>query len=331
MVRFALRLFLVVAAAVLLPHLAAHAHGVSQSASATGLALPANVIELAVANHPPRIALVLPAATDADSGPLRIAGRDLGRQPRAVANALRRLIADRGARAAVAASACDTPACAMDAVYGAGIGARLLHLYVDYGFNGSHRGRAAARAWTVDELDAVIAAAADAPLAPQARERLLLRDERIERYRSALAITDPAETIVAINGGGDIGLRFGEAWAALPPGQRRAAALHEFAHEIARTRGKAEGWSSRWADAAMADAFLARRAGLPTSRVSRYAMTNMAEDFAESVVAYRYAPELLKSRAPNRMRFLREVVFRETATQMAAAASVQSAQAASSM
>lgn len=329
MVRFALRLFLVVAATVLLPHLAAYAHGVPHAAP--GLALPSNVIELAVAGHTPRSLPAPLAGSDADAAPLRFAGRDFGRQPRAVATALRRLIADRDARIAVAASACDTPVCAMDTVFGEGVGARLLRLHVDYGFNGSHRGRTGARAWTADELDAVIAAAADAPLAPRASERLLLRDERIERYRSALAIADPAETIVAINGGGDIGLRFGEAWAALPQGQRRAAALHEFAHELARTRGKAEGWSSRWADAAMADAFLARRAGLPTSRVSRYAMTNLAEDFAESVVAYRYAPDLLRSRAPNRLRFLREVVFRETGAQVAAAAAAQSAQAASSM
>ncbi|MCA3254840.1 MAG: hypothetical protein INF91_04390 [Alphaproteobacteria bacterium] len=324
MLRFALRLFLVVAAAVLLPHLAAHAHGI---------ALPSNAIELAPADHGPRPLAKPVNATSADdeAAPLRFAGRNLGRQPRAVATALRRMIASSGGRAAVAASACDTPVCAMDAVFGAGVGERLLRLYVDYGFNGSHLGRAGTRAWTADELDAVLAAAADAPLATGGRERLLLRDEKLDRYRSALAITDPAETIVAINGSGEVGLRFGPAWAALPQGQRRAAALHEFAHELARTRGKAEGWSSAWADAALADAFLARRAGLPTSRVSRYAMTNLAEDFAESVVAYRYAPELLRSRAPNRMRFLREVVFRESGAQVAAAIATQSAQAASSM
>jgi len=317
MLRFAVRLFIVVAAAVVLPRLAAQP-----------VSLPANVLELADAGT----AGVRPAAqpavpTVADPGlPLRFAGRDLGVQPRAVGLALRRLIPEGRARDTVAASRCTTPECAADAVFGAGVGTRLLRLHVDHGFNGSHLGRDGARAWTADELDAILAAAADAPLGARGAERLLLRDDRLDRYRTVLAISDPAETLIAINGAGDVGLRFGPAWAAMPPAQRRAAALHELAHELARTRGKAEGWTKGWSEAALADAFLARRAGLPTSRVSRYAMTNLAEDFAESVVAYRYAPELLRHRAPNRLRFLRETVFRDQPGRLA-----QSAQAASSM
>ena len=291
-------------------------------------ALPATVLEAVTTIHD--------ASADPVDGvrdgteQMRFAGVNFGEQPNLVVTAMHRLIPSGAPRETVARSGCTTPVCAADAVFGAGIGARLIRLYVVYGFNGSHLGRPGVKPWSVGELDSILGALADAPLDTPREERLLLRDDRLDRFRGTLAIAAPAGTdLVAINGAGDIGLRFGATWAAMTPAQQRAAALHELAHELARTRGRAEGWSAMWSEAALADAFLARRAGLQTSRVSRYAMTSLAEDFAESVVAYRYAPQLLKQRAPNRLRILREIVFRETPP--VAVAATQSAQAASSM
>ena len=43
--------------------------------------------------------------------------------------------------------------------------------------------------------------------------------------------------------------------------------------------------------------------------VSKYAKQNPSEDFAESMVAYRFAPEELKEKSPRKYTYLKEVIF----------------------
>ena len=243
-----------------------------------------------------------------------VAGFDLKDQPaeavaafRALTRQLDRDIA-RG-RAPAPASSCQDVVCAMSALVGPDLGPRMLLLAMRYGYMTSDLGARADRRWTAAELDVVLAAAADLPqdwFSPEGGAYRILLHRNTEAVVRMGAMAPASGYLVALAGEGYPGVLVADGWDRIDLLQRRVVMVHELAHELSRKAPKR--WRSAWWRAAKADRALGRASGA-ASAVSVYADTDLGEDFAESVAAYRYMPELLAARAPNRYAFLRDTVF----------------------
>jgi hypothetical protein len=224
-------------------------------------------------------------------------------------DALSRLLVRAGAGKPSAAGCADA-ACAANALFGEKVGPRVL-LLGGYGFDATGLTQRPDRPWSVDELDDILAALSDLPADwfPLDRKRLRLL---VPSNAAAEAFAGPPPSgggeLVAVAGTGRPGIILAAGWRSLDHDVRRAAFVHELAHEFSRARGGALNLTARWARAMAADAARPRAAG-GRSSVSVYADANAEEDFAESVAAYRYMAPLLKRRAPARYALLRELVF----------------------
>lgn len=251
---------------------------------------------------------------DAGGVDAQVAGFDLKDQSpeavtafRALTRQLERDIA-RG-RAAPVASPCQDVVCAMSALVGPDLGPRMLLLALRYGYMTSDLGARADRRWTAAELDVVLAAAADLPrdwFAPDGGGYRILLHRNTEAVIRLGAMAPVSGDLVALAGEGYPGVLVADGWDRINMRERRVVVAHELAHELSRKAPKR--WRGAWWRAAKADRALGRARGA-ASAVSVYADTDLGEDFAESVAAYRYMPQLLQARAPNRYAFLRDTVF----------------------
>jgi hypothetical protein len=105
-------------------------------------------------------------------------------------------------------------------------------------------------------------------------------------------------------------------WANHSPGSRQATITHEVAHNLGNQFGldncdhwmTTAGWKKR---VEIDDGNEAPNFELINSSLtpSKYAQTNPSEDFAESVVAYRYRANEFKRRSPEKYQFIKESVF----------------------
>ncbi|HEX6858858.1 MAG TPA: hypothetical protein VF138_01470 [Caulobacteraceae bacterium] len=219
--------------------------------------------------------------------------------------ASRRLRNDRQLAAAVARD-CTDVLCASREVFGDEAGARILLLATERHYNaaplleGEH-------AWSVDDLDLLIAGFADWPTGsfpqPHGEPRIVREDS--EDAQPSRQVMAHRLGVAAMAGEGQPGIVFFPKWRSIRPSERRAIVIHELAHEFARRQP--ETWRSQWAQAAAKDA---DRAGEGSSSfVSAYAESDIDEDFAESVSAYRYSAPLLMRRAPARYAYIKRTVF----------------------
>ncbi|ATH09374.1 hypothetical protein BIY24_15925 [Halobacteriovorax marinus] len=93
--------------------------------------------------------------------------------------------------------------------------------------------------------------------------------------------------------------------------EKTGICTHEFAHNFS-DRGKLDespDWLniSGWIDSG---GKWDRDSSSNHTFVSKYAMANPGEDFAESVVAYRYNPDALRAASPEKYDFIKELVFK---------------------
>lgn len=102
-------------------------------------------------------------------------------------------------------------------------------------------------------------------------------------------------------------ITFANEWTKYDPEIMQSTVFHELSHNIGSAKNldsskewlEASGWEKRGDDwVALKDNF-----------VSNYAASNPAEDFAESMVAFRYDPAKLKSAAPEKYKLIKEKVF----------------------
>lgn len=263
----------------------------------------------------PRLAPLLAPLPEGGGVDARVAGFDLRDQsPEAVAafRALTRRLDRAIARGKVSApySPCQDVSCALSALVGPELAPRMLLLAMQYGYMTSDLGSEADRRWTARELDVVLAALADLPqdwFGPaDGRYRILLHRHTEAAIRVG-AMAPSAGFLVALAGDGYPGVLIADGWDRINSRERRVVMVHELAHELQRTSPSR--WRSTWRKAMKADRALARAAQAASS-VSIYADTETGEDFAESIAAYRYLPDLLRVRAPTRYAFLKDTVFK---------------------
>jgi hypothetical protein len=167
--------------------------------------------------------------------------------------------------------------------------------------NGSHWAVKDADPWTEQELDEVILAVRDFP---SVVFPVLGKTQTITHFKRGYTLG--RETLIA-----NATVSLFDPWNDLDPALRRSTLIHELGHSISVSYGlhASPAWLalSGWTQAPSGgDASVL---GNPGATVSLYGQTNASEDFAESVVAYRYRPELLRRRSPQKYAFLRELVF----------------------
>lgn len=202
-------------------------------------------------------------------------------------------------------SQCKKVTCAVKEIFGNDVGLQLLFMQKKYGMNGSHiiYDDTEATPWTKEELDISLMAFSDFPegVFPVEESRKFIHAPRNE-----VRGTVSANALVKIY----------QHWNSKTPTNRRAIIFHELSHVMAgvtnldnsETWMSQSGWSSRKkiiADTEVEIVDISR----PETIISDYGMANRWEDLAESAMAYRYNPELLKKASPSKYELLKKTLF----------------------
>lgn len=203
-------------------------------------------------------------------------------------------------------SKCTTVLCAVGDIYGSDLGLRLLYMQITFGMNGSHIRTKNASSWEIKEIDEVLQALNDYPpsLYPVAYNKRLVHFTRGRFYRGG-------ERTIA-----NASIELFDNWNNLSFPERQQTLLHEIGHTLAYKKNldrspdwlKIGGWEEfvnetngyKYKDYRLID---------PTRSVSAYGQTNPSEDFAESVVAYRFKGDWLKKNHPQKYQFLKKEAF----------------------
>lgn len=176
----------------------------------------------------------------------------------------------------------------------------LLYLYFIYGISASHWILPYGEPWTKGQLDDLIRGLNDFP----AHVFPLRPVKALVRFQSGYTLGKPDRRLF-----GNAMIYLFDPWVQASTPVRHMTLFHEIAHALAqRWRwDESEEWYglSGWPKD-----FDTKPITLdPTKFVSEYAAESPAEDFAETVVAYRYRPELLKSRNSQKYAFAKEEIF----------------------
>lgn len=202
--------------------------------------------------------------------------------------------------------ACDKVLCAVRKIYGDLEGTQLLYLLKIFGFNGSHLRTTSASAWTAEELDEILQALADYPLHlyPVEYNKRLIHFTRGKRYAFGRDIVANAS------------MEIFDLWNELSAPERQQTFLHELGHTLAYKKNldtsaewlRIGGWQEirRTVNGIVYKDYTLKDL---SKAVSEYGKLNPSEDFAESVVAYRFTGDRLKSLQPEKYAFLKQQVF----------------------
>ena len=205
-------------------------------------------------------------------------------------------------------SSCKKVECAVKEIFGPKIGIQLLFMHRKFGMNGSHLSKSNRSSWKSTELDTVLLALSDMPegILPAETNRPLTHFKRGYLPGHADERTIANATIEVF-----------DLWSEITPAEQRYSILHELGHNLGGLAGDADnhskwfkmsGWESetKVVNGKIVTEYKATR---PQTIISRYGLTNPAEDFAESVSAYRYNANKLKSVSPEKYNFIKEVIF----------------------
>lgn len=195
---------------------------------------------------------------------------------------------------------CKKVVCAAQALFGKDQALRLLYMMDQYQINGSHLVFEHSSAWNTKELDTVLASLDDMPA--------ILRKQLDNKplYHFKRGYTRGSDGVVA-----NAYMEIFDAWNDQSEGEKRYTLFHELAHNLSNVeRGTELDESPEWLAFSKwekkKDEWIAKDIShLP----SQYAATNPAEDFAESLSAYRYHPNARKILGEEKYQFIKETVF----------------------
>lgn len=203
-------------------------------------------------------------------------------------------------------SGCTKALCAATELLG-DAGVMALYMQRRYGFTPSHLAYNETSPWTRAQLGQALIGVQEFPegVFPMEEARPFVR------YRSGQLPQGYGSTTVA-----DSIVRFFDRWLQIPDGEKQATTSHELGHALAAETGAdrsaawlaLSGWESYMGQGpfGMEEKFTAT---IKEALVSGYATTSPVEDFAESVAAYRYNPQLLLTRSPAKYEFIKHSVF----------------------
>lgn len=201
---------------------------------------------------------------------------------------------------------CKKVDCAIKEIFGE-TGTQLFFMLRKFGFNGSHIAHSDdADAWKKSELDEVLLALTDYPdsVLPMKDNKKLIHFKR--GYQRGNGGNTIANAVIEIF----------DLWDSDSKEEKRYTLTHEIGHYIAGESDvddsdywkSLSGWESetRYVNGEEVSEFKLNR---PSTIVSRYGKANPAEDFAEAASAYRYNPELLKRKSPQKYELIKNVIF----------------------
>ena len=210
---------------------------------------------------------------------------------------------------------CSTVICTSQKIFGEKQGVQLLYMLARYGFNGSpypFSNRTQPEMWDSEGLDKVLAGLASFPkgLLPFVSNKPLVRFKN-GFTRSKYSNMGPNQCISA-----NSFIEVFDCIERFPDKNFIATIVHEVAHvisdqaELDRTPTwfKFSGWEetkTREEDTIRVSYNFTK----PECLVSKYAKSSPREDFAESVVAYRYKPNLLKEKCTGKYLYIKDLVF----------------------
>jgi hypothetical protein len=204
-------------------------------------------------------------------------------------------------------STCKKVECAVKEIFGPKTGVQLLFMQRKFGMNGSHITRANRSSWKSSELDTVLLSLSDFPEGVLPAEA----DRPLTHFKRGYLPMYASENVIA-----NASIEVFDLWDSQSPEEKRYALVHELGHNLGGMSGADDskkwlnmsGWvqQTKVVDGQKETEYKATK---PESIISKYGLTNNAEDFAETVSAYRYNPQRLKSVSPEKYNFVKEVIF----------------------
>ena len=184
-------------------------------------------------------------------------------------------------------TSCDKVLCVLEQYYGKKIPLRMLYIYAKFGISISPLSANVPenyQNWTFAESNDILIALESIP-----PSLLPLKDRHILHFKNGYTLkTYGPFSGVAANARIDVF----DIWNTESRPERIATLIHEVGHVLGYGLDQSPEWTS-----------------LPKKFVSIYAKTNQAEDFAETFLAYRVAPQWLKNVSYEKYDFIKEKVF----------------------
>lgn len=214
-------------------------------------------------------------------------------------------------------SKCDKVFCAMNELYKKPVSTQLLFMMSEYGFIGSRLGRASKdhySPWVAHEIDDVLLALDAIPpsMRPIKEGTQLLHFKR--GYKKPDKPGDNSNEFTVANSK----IEVFDPWNEETSAEKRQALIHEIGHLLGFRENRdigpewlaAAGWQVRPNASPNTERDYSNYVGSGKGAPSQYSQKSPAEDFAETVVAYRYNPQLLQKKSPSRYQYMKEKVFR---------------------
>lgn len=215
----------------------------------------------------------------------RVEGFRLVDQPEILINAFKDLA--KNYRPVGQQSQCSTVLCAVDSIWGPEVGRKLLYMKIKHGYNGSEYANSRSDRFTSRELDKVLITLGDLPphmqrIGRNGNQRLVPAPPGVVHPGNPLAVGDAAITLY-------------QGWRSNSDYIQQYTLFHEYAHNLGDLNRDIDR-TAEWRE-------------LATCQVSNYGNTNQVEDFAESVMAYRYNGQGLKENCPDKFDLIKNRVF----------------------
>jgi hypothetical protein len=196
---------------------------------------------------------------------------------------------------------CNKVECAVEKIWGNDMGKKILYINLKHNFNASELAFDKSARFKKDELNDVLLSLEDLP---SQYTPLGKPNQRLTHY--TYNELPPGHTKRDISNNYIMLL---DSWSKLSRSNRKETVFHELAHNISFKLNIAylnPNWLqlSKWTS--NNDYWVH---GSNTCFMSKYAATHPAEDWAETLSAYRYQSKLLKDKCPSKYNYLKEVVF----------------------
>lgn len=199
---------------------------------------------------------------------------------------------------------CKKVICAMEKIWGKNLAEKMLYIKLKHNYNTSEYAFDSSSRFEEKEMNDVMLALEDLPQhlqplgKPNQRLTLFERGYTLASYGQNSNVL--ANAVIMLFGG----------WSKSEPLKRQYATYHEFSHNISDFYSdldnspkwlKMSGWTKKgdeW------------ESGKDACFTSKYGLTNPAEDFAESISAYRYGPSEFKKSCPKKYDFIKSEVYK---------------------
>ena len=198
--------------------------------------------------------------------------------------------------------ACKKVSCAMEKIWGAELGQKILYIKLKHGYNASELAFDNATRFSVAEMNDVLMALEDLP--PTLQPLGFRGDQRLVPYTVGQSVYAPGERVLA-----NSGVIFFDRWREREPLTRQYTTFHELAHNISSRHENADN-SNEWRQLSGWKSLGDTWEKNPNAcMISKYGMETPAEDFAEVLSAYRYNPNTLETSCPEKYRYMKDKVF----------------------